>query len=202
MPEMLSYSSVLDGLEPLWGRLKGGEKWAWHEAGKVLFPFAKRAASNHVPALSEDFAEIAAANAVYELIKTIRKIDSPEELLKWLFIRAGQRAIDELRRSQRVYALVEYRDGRKLEGCYYETPDEVAQEHELHEAARDALAQLSEEDAELLLDFLREVPHKEIAKQHGWRTNSVGNRINQALRRAKEALPADLAKKIEDEILR
>jgi RNA polymerase sigma factor (sigma-70 family) len=183
-------------------KLKSGDQRAWLDAGSELIPFGERVALYRCPGLSPDEAKGVAIQALKELISDIddEELDSEDAIRGRMFDGAKKRAIDEIRKKGRLKDQLSDAESLDLESEEgHDRPDEKvklpsdeAEYGELRRIAADLLDRLSAEDAQLLREaFLKQLLHREIAETHGWKTNTVGNLINQALKRARYLLSSD-----------
>ena len=186
-----------------WIKLKAGDTAAWDESTQELVTFAKNFVRWRFPGLPSDDLQEVADQAVILLIEKIDKIDeidSEEGLFRWLFRCAKRRAIDRLRKTGRkknILREAESLDFEREEG--YERADEtspIPDQEAIHaercSLAAVALERLEPDDAQLFREIYHlKLPHREIAANRGWDTSSVGNRINQALNRARKLLSSD-----------
>lgn len=115
-----------------------------------------------------------------------RKVRNWAGLLK---VFATRTALDALRSRLRLRAHQEGSGPLETMAASQGRPDERAIAAELTDRLRDALGQLPAQQAEIfILRFLGEMSYRDIARQLGVKTSSVGVQLNRARNRLREIL--------------
>lgn len=131
-----------------------------------------------------------AADVVQEAF--VRLLDNPlpdEDVRRWLFTVATNLVRDDARmRTRRQRLLAENYERSDMASDPVEVPDYAAVRSERIDAARDALAKLSERDRQMLLMREEGFRYSEIAKVIDVAPGSVGTLLARALKRFSKAL--------------
>jgi RNA polymerase sigma factor (sigma-70 family) len=179
--------------------LKRGDREAWDEAFRQLYPAAFAAARHPLAALTPTEAEDVAIDALTLLLPKIREVDAFQELRLLVITIASRKAISEKRRQ-----LAEKRGGGDLtsldalqdnETIRFEPAEQLASRltttdlRDLSRLLDEALATLEPRQADLVRDFLvHHLPYKDLAQKYQMPIGSVGVSLARSLEKIRSRL--------------
>jgi RNA polymerase sigma factor (sigma-70 family) len=179
--------------------LKRGDREAWDEAFRQLYPAAFAAARHPLAALTPTEAEDVAIDALTLLLPKIREVDAFQELRLLVITIASRKAISEKRRQ-----LAEKRGGGDLtsldalqdnETIRFEPAEQLASRltttdlRDLSRLLDEALAALEPRQADLVRDFLvHHLPYKDLAQKYQMPIGSVGVSLARSLEKIRSRL--------------
>ena len=172
--------------------LKRGDREAWDEAFRRLYPAAFAAARHPLASLTPTEAEDVAIEALTLLLPKVKEVAAFDELRLLVITIASRKAISEKRRQ-----LADKRGGGDVtsldalqddESIRFEPAEQVifrlngTDLRELAQLLETALAGLEPRQAGLVRDFLmHHLPYKELAAKYGMPIGSVGVSLARSL---------------------
>jgi RNA polymerase sigma factor (sigma-70 family) len=185
----------------LLAKLKRGDREAWDEAFRRLYPPAFSAARHPLASLTPAEAEDVAIEALTLLLPKVKEVDAFDELRLLVITIASRKAISEKRRQ-----LADKRGGGDLtsldalhddEHIRFEPAEQLASRFtstDLRDLGRlldEALTALEPRQADLVRDFLvHHLPYKDLAQKYKMPIGSVGVSLARSLEKIRTRLHA------------
>jgi RNA polymerase sigma factor (sigma-70 family) len=163
---------------------------AWNAAWDRLAPKARKVASKKLHGPLSHVIEDVVAETLEGIMRSIAKIEQPEELERLTVIIANRRVIDHHRKEY-------YSDGTKRSAPVeaspdipdLASPDLLAQEKELAQLIGELLKEIKPLHREMLYDFyLCGHSYAEIAQKHGLAVSTVGVYLVRALEQCRTSI--------------